>query len=41
MPTDTDYDAYNLGRLLWAQRVLPFINRQPNLMTTDNNPFYK
>ena len=41
MPTDADYDAYNLGRLLWAQRVLPFINRQPNLMTTDNNPFYK
>ena len=41
IPSDVDYDAYNLGRLLWAQRVLPFINKQAHLMTTDNNPFYK
>lgn len=41
IPTDADYDAYNLGRLLWAQRILPFVNKQPNLMTTDKNSFYK
>lgn len=39
--TDPDYDAYDLGRLLWAQRVLPFINKAPELFTTDRSPFYK
>lgn len=39
--TDSDYDAYDLGRLLWAQRVLPFINKAPELFTTDRSPFYK
>ena len=35
------YDAYNLGRLLFAARVLPYINKQPSLNTTATNPFYK
>lgn len=39
--TDADYDAYDLGRLLWAQRVLPYINRVQGLFTTDKSPMYK
>lgn len=39
--TDADYDAYDLGRLLWAQRVLPSINKEPELFTTDKSPMYK
>ena len=39
--TDADYDAYDLGRLLWAQRVLPSINKEPDLFTTDKSPMYK
>lgn len=40
-PEDELYDAYNLGRLLFAARVLPYINKQPSLNTTATNPFYK
>jgi len=39
-PNAEDYDAYNLGRLLFAARVLPFINRQEGLNTTDKNLYY-
>jgi len=39
--SDDNFDAYDLGRLLWAQRVLPFINKAPELFTTDRSPFYK
>lgn len=39
--TDPDYDAYNLGRLLWAQRVLPYVNKVPEMFTTDQSPMYK
>lgn len=40
-PADTElYDEYNLGRLLFAVRVLPFINKEDELNTTDKNPFY-
>ena len=39
-PADDIYDEYNLGRLLFATRVLPFINREDGLNTTDKNPFY-
>lgn len=35
------FDSYNLGRLLFAARVLPYINKQPSLNTTATNPFYK
>lgn len=40
-PADADYDAYDLGRLLWAQRVLPYINQVQELFTTDKSPMYK
>ncbi len=39
-PQSEDYDAYNWGRLLFAGRVLPFINKEDGLSTTDKNPFY-
>lgn len=40
-PDDADYDAYDLNRLLWAQRVLPYINVEAGMNTTDNNEYYK
>ena len=40
-PADPLFDAYNLGRLLFAARVLPFIDKQPGLTTTRTNPFYQ
>lgn len=39
-PTDPLFDAYNLGRLLFAARLLPYINKQPALNTTLTNSFY-
>ena len=35
------YDEYDLNRLLWAQRVLPYINKEEGLTTTDKNEIYK
>ena len=40
-PADPLFDAYNLGRLLFAARVLPFIDKQPGLTTTRSNPMYQ
>lgn len=40
-PADPEYDEYDLNRLLWAQRVLPYINQEDGLTTTDKNEFYK
>lgn len=40
-PEDNDYDAYDLGRLLWAERILPYINKEAELNTTDRNSFYQ
>lgn len=40
-PNDKDYDAYDYNRLLWAQRIMPYINKVPGLFTTDNCEFYK
>lgn len=40
-PYDSDFDAYDYNRLLWAQRILPYINKVPDLFTTDNCDFYK
>ena len=40
-PGDPDYDDYNRGRLLFAARVLPYINRQEGLFTTHRHPFYQ
>lgn len=40
-PKDAEYDEYDLNRLLWAQRILPYINKDAELNTTDRNPYYK
>jgi cell wall-associated NlpC family hydrolase len=40
-PADAEYDEYNLGRLLWAQRILPYINHEEGMNTTDHNSFYR
>ena len=40
-PADVEYDEYDLNRLLWAQRVLPYINKEEGLTTTDKNEIYK
>ena len=39
-PEAPDYDAYNTGRLLYAGRILPYINKKEGITTTDNNPYY-
>lgn len=38
---DELFDGYNLDRLLFATRVLPYINRESSLNTTDQNPYYQ
>ena len=40
-PQDELFDEYNLGRLLFAARVLPSINKEKGLNTTDENPYYR
>lgn len=40
-PDDPLYDAYDHGRLLFAARLLPYINKAENLFTTDQSEFYK
>lgn len=40
-PADPEYDEYDLGRLLWAQRILPLVNKIPEVMTNDRNEWYK
>ena len=40
-PQDKEYDEYDLNRLLWAQRVLPYINKEDGMSTTDYNAYYK
>ncbi len=40
-PQDELFDEYNLGRLLFAVRVLPSINQEKGLNTTDRNPYYQ
>lgn len=37
---DAEYDEYNLNRLLYAVRVLPYINKESALNTTATNPYY-
>lgn len=39
-PSDECYDAYNLNRLLFAARILPYVGREPALNTTATNEFY-
>lgn len=38
--SDPLFDAYNLGRLLFAARILPYINKEASLNTTLTNPYY-
>ena len=40
-PADKEYDAYDLNRLLWACRILPAVNKDKEIMTTDHNEFFK
>lgn len=37
---DELFDEYNLGRLLFAARILPFVDKEPGLNTTATNPYY-
>lgn len=39
-PAAGEYDEYNLNRLLYAVRVLPYINKEAALNTTETNPYY-
>ncbi|MDR0961197.1 MAG: C40 family peptidase [Mediterranea sp.] len=38
---DPLFDAFNLGRLLFAARILPLIDKEKGLNTTATNPYYK
>ena len=40
-PADELFDEYNLGRLLFATRIVPFINKEAAINTTDKNSYYK
>lgn len=40
-PADELFDEYNLGRLLFASRVIPYINKEASLNTTATNPYYR
>ena len=40
-PADELFDEYNLGRLLFATRVFPYINKEAGLNTTETNEYYK
>ena len=39
-PSDPYYDAYNTGRYLFGDRILPYIDKQEGLNTTITNPYY-
>jgi cell wall-associated NlpC family hydrolase len=39
-PEDSYYDAYNTGRYLYGDRILPYINKEKGLNTTLTNPYY-
>lgn len=41
LPSDSLYDAYDTGRLLFASRFLPYLNQDPDITTTDHNDFYR
>ncbi len=40
LPDDELFDEMNLNRLLYAVRILPYINKEAGLNTTDKNPYY-
>jgi hypothetical protein len=39
-PDSPLYDAFNTGRMLYASRILPYIDREEGLNTTLTNPYY-
>lgn len=39
-PADKNYDEFNTGRLLFAVRFLPYINKEKGMNTTEHNPHY-
>lgn len=39
-PADHDFDEERLKRLLYATRILPYINKEEGLNTTLTNPYY-
>ena len=39
-PEDPYYDAYNTGRYLFGDRILPYIDKMEGLNTTLTNPYY-
>lgn len=39
-PSDPYYDAYNTGRYLFGDRILPYIDKMEGLNTTITNPYY-
>ena len=39
-PESPVYDEVNTGRMLYASRILPYINKQEGLNTTLTNPYY-
>ncbi len=39
-PDDAEYDAYNLGRLMYGVRILPYIDKEPAINTVFTNPYY-
>lgn len=40
-PADADYDEYEQNRLLFAARILPYVNQDPQIQTTDRIPLYQ
>lgn len=40
-PNDSLFDAFNRGRLLFATRLLPYINKVEEVNTTLTNPYYQ
>lgn len=40
-PAESNYDEYELHRLLFAVRILPYVNQVPDIQTTDRIPLYK
>lgn len=40
-PDDELFDEYNLSRLLFATRVLPYINKEKSINTTATNGYYR
>ena len=39
-PESPLYDEFNTGRMLYASRILPFIDKEEGLNTTKTNPYY-